>query len=240
MNRERFRFFRVVHHESDLLIGVTPKSFLREMEEVAMEEMVRLRRILLEHGREDTRFFHSLETLAFPETGNIPKEIATMLRCGKKAGTGPMAAVAGLFAEQVGRLLADLFQSGEVFVENGGDLYLQNHSDLISVIHAGNSPLSDKMAFVLPPGEWGVCTSSGTLGHSFSRGKADALTVVSASAPLADAWATALANKVQGPDDIEALLDTVEGIEGIEGCAVIAGERIGVRGKFQLKLLSSE
>jgi ApbE superfamily uncharacterized protein (UPF0280 family) len=240
MNQDRFCFFRAVHHESDLLIGVPPGSYLHEMKEVALKELVRLRLILLEYGRKDPRFLNSLEPLPLHRPGENPDEIITMLKCGKEAGTGPMAAVAGLFAERVGRKLADKYQTGEVVVENGGDLFLRNETDLVSVIHAGSSPLSDKMAFVVPPGEWGICTSSGTLGHSFSKGKADAVTIISNSAPLADAWATALANKVQGPGDIEPLLETVEEIPGIVGCAVIVGDRIGVRGSFQVKLLSSE
>jgi len=240
MNRERFRFFRVVHLESDLLIGVTPGSYTREMQETALEELVRLRRILLEHGRKDPSFLNSLEALTLYPGLEVPEEIITMIECGRETGTGPMAAVAGLFAERVGRRIAKLYQTEELVVENGGDLYLRNKSDLVSAIHAGSSPLSDKMAFVVRPGEWGICTSSGTLGHSFSKGKADALCVISSSAPLADAWATALANRVQGPEDIEEVLEGVEEISGIAGCAVIAGERIGVRGKFQVKLLSSE
>ena len=240
MNQDRFRFFRAVHHESDLLIGVPPRSYLHEMKKVALEELVRLRLILLEHGRKDPRFLNSLEPLPFLQPGENPDEIITMLECGKEAGTGPMAAVAGLFAERVGRRLAEKYHIGEVVVENGGDLFLRNETNLVSVIHAGRSQLSDKMAFVVPPGEWGICTSSGTLGHSFSKGKADAVTIISTSAPLADAWATALANKIQGPGDIEPLLEIVEGIPGIGGCAVIAGDRIGVRGSFQVKLLSSE
>jgi ApbE superfamily uncharacterized protein (UPF0280 family) len=66
------------------------------------------------------------------------------------------------------------------------------------------------------------------------------VTIISRSVPLADAWATALANKVQLPEDIDALLETVEGIPAIMGCAAIAGDRIGVCGMFQVKLLSSE
>lgn len=240
MNRERFRFFRVVHHESDLLIGVTPSSFRQEMEEVVLKELVRLRLILLEQNRKDPRFFSSLDPLEYMGQETIPEEITRMLACGKQAGTGPMAAVAGLFAEGVGSRLLAGFQCTELVVENGGDLFLKNEAELNSVIHAGPSALSDKMAFTLPPGTWGVCTSSGTLGHSFSQGRADAVTVISGSAPLADAWATALANQVQGPGDIEAVLERSGEVPGIDGCAVIAGDRFGVRGLFQLKLLSSE
>jgi len=148
--------------------------------------------------------------------------------------------VAGLFAQEVGRRLVADYGLREVVVENGGDLYLRNDSELLSVIHAGSSSLSDKMAFVLPEGEWGICTSSGTMGHSFSRGKADALTVISSSAPLADAWATAMANQVQSAADIDSVLERVAEIPDILGCAVIIENQVGIRGELEVKLLTSE
>lgn len=83
------------------------------------------------------------------------------------------------------------------------------------------------------------CASkSGTLGHSFSRGMADAVTVIAESAPLADALATALANHVSVPGDVRAVLNRISGIPEILGCAVIVGDLIGVRGQFEVKLLS--
>jgi ApbE superfamily uncharacterized protein (UPF0280 family) len=138
----------------------------------------------------------------------------------------------------VGRKLIESFSLDEVVIENGGDLFLQNVTDLVSVIHAGTSPLSDKMAFVIPPGSWGICTSSGTIGHSLSMGNADAVMVIAGSAPLADAWATSLANQVEGPNHIEPVLDQINEISHILGCAIIVGDRIGIRGDFEVKLLS--
>ena len=91
---------------------------------------------------------------------------------------------------------------------------------------------------MITPGSWGVCTSSGTLGHSFSRGKADAVTVIAKNTPLADSWATALANRISTPQDIEPVLEQVKQIEEISGCAIIVGEQVGIQGKFEVKLLS--
>jgi ApbE superfamily uncharacterized protein (UPF0280 family) len=184
-------------------------------------------------------FKDSLDPLSFPaDIERLPPELSTMYRCGHRTGTGPMSSVAGLFAEGVANLLNKLYNPAEMVVENGGDLYVKCSSNLVSVIHAGNSVLSDKMGLILPPGEWGICTSSGTQGHSFSKGKADAVTVVSDSVPMADAWATALANRVMGPEDIESVMDQVSEIPEILSCVVIAGEKIGIRGRFEVKLLS--
>lgn len=239
MNRERFRFFPATLRESDLWIGVSHTHFHENMRAAAHKEMQRLRHILDRYIQEIPEFSTSLDPLFMPSRSTgIPEEIQIMLECGQLTGTGPMSAVAGLFAEFVGKRLERDFQLEEVVVENGGDLYLRNSSELVSVIHAGKSPLSDKMAFSIPPGARGICTSSGTLGHSLSLGKADAVTVISRSTALADAWATALANQVKNPGDIESVLAKVSELPDIQACAVIAGDQIGVRGEIELKLLT--
>jgi len=247
MNRERFRFFRSVHHESDLLTGVPHNRYDPGMGKVVISELTRLRKILLDYSELDPRFLTSLDPIDLqePAPGSDPGlqaagEIQTMIACGHLTGTGPMASVAGLFAQRVAEKILDSFGEMEVVVENGGDLYLHNLTDLFSVIHAGTSALSDRMGFVVPPGEWGICTSSGTMGHSFSRGRADAVTVVSTSAPLADSWATAIANRVSGENDLEQVLEEVAGIPDIVGCAVIIANRIGIRGDLEVKPLSSQ
>lgn len=243
MNRERFRFFSSVHHESDLMIGVHHEDFVPGLQAIVLKEQIRLRTVIVEHMKLDPLFKTSMDPLPLQALTSsapyiIPEEVLTMLRCAEVTGTGPMSSVAGLFAEQVGKKLMDEFGLQELVVENGGDLFASNTHALLSVIHAGDSPLSDKMAFSIPPGQWGICTSSGTFGHSFSKGKADALTIISRSTPLADAWATSLANQIQAPEDVEMVLDLVSEHPNILGCAVIFGDRIGFRGLFEVKLLS--
>jgi ApbE superfamily uncharacterized protein (UPF0280 family) len=239
MNRERFRFFATTFRESDLWIGVPHSVYHPEMQAVAQKELQRLREILDAYIKAHPEFATSLEALPLPaEPATIPEEIRIMLDCGLQSRTGPMSAVAGLFAEYVGNILVGEYGLEEVVVENGGDLFLKNSSVLNSVIHAGASPLSDKMAFSVPPGIRGICTSSGTMGHSLSFGKADAVTVISHSTPLADAWATSLANRVQRPADLEEVLDLVSELPDIQACAIIAGDQIGLRGEIELKLLT--
>ncbi len=239
MNQDRFRFFSLTLQESDLLIGVPHGQYKPSMEEFSLNEISRIRLILENHLEKNPGFGTSLEALPLPhKDSDTPQEVLTMLSCGLKTQTGPMSAVAGLFAERVGMKLIEEYELDEVVVENGGDLYLKNSTQLISVIHAGTSPLSDKMAFVIPEGEWGICTSSGTMGHSLSFGRADAVTVIGESTALADAWATALANKVKNAEDIELTLDRVHLIPEILGCAIIADGQIGIRGAFEVKLLS--
>ena len=239
MNKERFRFFRTVHHESDLMVGVSHNSYQQDMEHFVKGELIRLRELIEAYSKKDPRFISSLDPIELIPSENA-SEIQTMISCGQKSGTGPMAAVAGMFAQEIGKALLTSFGTTEVVVENGGDLYLRNEKDLVSVIHAGTSQLSKKIGFVVPPGEWGIGTSSGTVGHSFSKGQADAVTVIGPSAPLADSWATAIANHVLSPDDLDRELDAVDGIPEILACAIIVENRIGIRGDLQVKLLSSE
>jgi len=240
MNSDRFRFFSSVHQESDLLVGVSHNSFRDNMEIVCREEQLRLYKLLSAHIAQFPSFASSLNPLPIPEGARLAPELKTMYKHASATGTGPMSSVAGLFAQGAGRVLAGKKKdfSAELIVENGGDLYLKNQEDLVVVIHAGEVALSGKLGLVIPPGEWGICTSSGTLGHSFSKGKADALTIICRDTPLADAWATALANTVEGKEDIRPLLKRVEGINEILACVVIVDGELGILGDFETKLLS--
>jgi ApbE superfamily uncharacterized protein (UPF0280 family) len=85
---------------------------------------------------------------------------------------------------------------------------------------------------------YGICTSSGTLGHSKSFGKADAATVLSYSCPLADASATALGNMVNKPSDINDAIEKGKSIPGILGIVIIKGESIGLWGDLKLVRIS--
>ena len=207
------------------------------MEETARQEQSRLWNLIATAIEEIEDFGASLVPLK-GVIGDQDPEVERMIQCAGRTSTGPMSSVAGIFAERVGNRLAADFGLEEIVVENGGDLYVLNRTDLVTVIHAGDSPLSDKMGLVIPPGSRGICTSSGKLGHSFSQGNADAVTVICDNTALADAWATALCNRVQKPEDIDSVLDQVKEIEEILGICVILDDRVGVRGGFELKLLS--
>lgn len=241
MNSDRFRFFSSVFHESDLMVGVSHHHYDPGMEKICQEEQRRLYGLLSAHRAKYPLFASSLEPFPFPgKKEEKTPELESMYTCALASETGPMSSVAGLFAQQAGRAIGSyaVDLSSEVLVENGGDLYVKNLKDLVVVVHAGDVALSGKLGLVIPPGEWGICTSSGTHGHSFSKGKADALTIVCRDTPLADAWATALANQVGGSEDIPSLLEMVAGIPEILACVVIAGGELGIRGDFETKLLS--
>ena len=166
-----------------------------------------------------------------------PPIVKGMLKAAAAAAVGPMAAVAGAIAEYVGR---DLLDSGlhEVMVENGGDIFLKRNRESVAAIFAGQSPLSKKVGIRVPAALMpvGLCTSSRTVGHSLSLGKADSVTVLAPSALLADAAATRLGNEVKAGDQrsINETLAVGAKIPGILGVVIICGKHMGVWGKIDL------
>ncbi|MFH1092039.1 MAG: UPF0280 family protein [Pseudomonadota bacterium] len=178
-------------------------------------------------------FLTSLKPLE--DVGPAPPPVREMLEAARKAGVGPMAAVAGALAEYVGRGL--LSQSpGGVVVENGGDIFLAAKKETVVGLFAGDSPLSLRLGLAVQPesGPLGVCTSSGTVGHSLSFGRADAATVVARQAALADAAATGLGNRVLRPQDIEPSLHWALEIPGVIGAVVILKDKVGFLGNLTL------
>lgn len=128
--------------------------------------------------------------------------IARMAGAARRASVGPMAAVAGALAWAG---VDAMVEAGAKFgvIDNGGDIALYNLSRPVRVgIHAGTARLSDRLAFVVPPHDviHGICTSSATVGPSISFGVADSVTVFSEDPALADAWATAICNRIRADD----------------------------------------
>ncbi|ACX52530.1 ApbE family lipoprotein [Ammonifex degensii KC4] len=232
LRQEDLTFFEVKVKETDLLLGVRRERFSPSLV-WKVEKLVREQRQLLEeYLRRDPAFATALTPhQVLPDAPPIAWAMAEAARL---VGVGPMAAVAGAFADLVGKYLGRF--SREVVVENGGDIYLKSTRQRTVGIYAGNSPLSSRVALAIPANltPLGICTSSGTVGHSLSFGKADAAVVLASTATLADAAATALGNRVQTPEDIEEALSFIQKIPGVLGAVVIIGKHLGVWGKARL------
>jgi uncharacterized protein len=236
-NPERFSAFTLQYRDTDVWVGVDKSSFRTAMAEKTRDVVTDLWQKLESYALLQSGFFTS--HLPLNLLASAPGEALLMAEAGFRTLTGPMAAVAGLFAWKIGEALREEFKVRELVVENGGDYYLLLEEDLNMTIHAGNSPLSGKIAVVIPAGSTpcGVCTSSGTVGHSFSYGKADAVMVACPSPVLADAWATALANRVKRPDDIPAVLSYSEDYPEIESVVIICEDKVGIRGNFEARMV---
>jgi ApbE superfamily uncharacterized protein (UPF0280 family) len=227
VNDDRLRSFRVAVKETDLLVR-SKKLLEKEARDLVLKYRLPLERYIEDHPE----FLHCL--VPFAKDRFAPPIVRTMIEAGRKAGVGPMAAVAGAIAEYVGKDLLSL--TDEVIVENGGDIFINAASPLIVAVYAGESPLSNKLGIrITCSGDpLGVCTSSGTVGHSLSFGKADAVVVISDSAALADAAATSIGNKVTGKRDVAATIDFGKEIEGVQGIVVVIDDELGVWGKMEL------
>jgi len=169
-----------------------------------------------------------------PVTSDAPTMVRAMIEAAAKAGVGPMASVAGAIAECVGTELLEY--SPEVIVENGGDTFIRSLERRVVGIYTGDSPFSGQLGLQIEPDDTplGICTSSGTIGHSLSLGHADAAIVVSPSAALADAAATAVGNVVHHADDVPRALEVGQQIPGVTGVIVVKDDNIGCWGKVTL------
>jgi uncharacterized protein len=241
MYKESHRFYRYQHQskegwvsfqtryrETDLWIRAQ-----RSLEKEALEAVLNCRHQLEEYIAQHREFLHSLAPL--PDDPFAPPLVRQMLHATRETGVGPMASVAGAIAQSVGLSLKPL--SPSIIVENGGDCYLDLQEDTSVGIFAGpDSPFTGKIAFRFMADRFplGICTSSGTIGHSLSLGKADAVTVVARDAALADAAATALGNLVQNPQDIAKALELAPSIPLIEGALIIVQDKMGIWGSLEL------
>jgi len=219
--------FTVTVKETDLYIRATTN-----LQRKAHRLVLKYRRQLEQYIEQNPDFLTSLKPLPVPQ--HAPHIVKDMIEAGNHAGVGPMAAVAGAIAEYVGQEL--LAFSPEIIVENGGDIFLKILRKRTVGIFAGESPLTGKVGLDISPQDTplGVCTSSGTVGHSLSFGKADAVVVVAASATLADAAATAIGNRVSQPNDINGAIEFGRSLGGLKGTVIIVGSNIGVWGDIKL------
>ena len=219
--------FSVLIKETDLFITAS-----RNAEAAARETVLNLRFKLEHYIDKHPDFLTSLVPL--PEEAYAPEIVQAMLQAATTAGVGPMAAVAGAVAEHTGREI--LKSCDEVIVENGGDIFLKVNRDVTISIYAGTSPLSNRIGIKIDGSDIarGICTSSGTVGPSLSLGTADAVTIISPSATLADAAATAVGNLVKDASDIQKGIDRGKLIKDVSGIIIIKDEHMGVWGNVNL------
>jgi len=219
--------FNIVVKETDLYIRAST-NLRRKAHKLVLKYRDKLEKYIEQHPD----FLTSLKPLSADK--NAPLIIKKMSASAARVGIGPMASVAGAIAEFVGTEL--LAFSPEVIVENGGDIYLKSLRKRLIGIYAGKSPLTGKISLEINGEDTplGICTSSGTVGHSLSYGRADAVIVVAKSATLADAAATATGNLIVQPSDIPNGIEFAKGIEGVKGVIVIKDDKVGLWGEVKI------
>jgi ApbE superfamily uncharacterized protein (UPF0280 family) len=214
---------------------------IRALEDISSEALAlvtKYRESLQKYIQQQPLFMTSLEPVIV--NADAPQIVKSMAEAAEKAGVGPMAAVAGAIAEFVGNELLSF--SPEVIIENGGDIYLKSLKKRTIGIYAGESQLSNHIGLEINGTDTplGICTSSGTVGHSLSFGTADAVVVISKSAILADAVATATCNLIKKQDDIQKGIDFAQRIEGVKGLIIIKNDKMGMWGDINICQLPLE
>ena len=231
----RLESYTVREDETDLAV----KASARLVDETR-ELVHRYRKDLLDYAKDHPRFLTSFRPL---EVDAGAAEIVKLMAASAETyGVGPMAAVAGAIAELVGRDLLNLMSKQqeappEVIIENGGDCFIKTEQPVGVSVYAGpQSPFGDKLRLRVDTcgGPRGVCTSSGTLGHSVSLGKADAVVTLARSAALADAAATAIGNLVQEPEGIRGIIDAEKKRGQLLGLAIVMGKHLGAWGEIEI------
>jgi uncharacterized protein len=212
--------------------------------------IIRQRFLLKNYIRENPDFLTSFEPVIVGEedygligqnsksdSENTPLIVKLMARAGRKAEVGPMAAVAGTISQlSMGYMIED--GAKYVIVDNGGDVALKTDQDVVVGLYAGESSLSGELGFKVKYRKtpMGICTSSGTVGHSISFGRSDSVTVFADEASIADALATSIANSALGekdPDAVQNSLDRADDFrELMRGVLVVVGESAGTLGKI--------
>jgi uncharacterized protein len=224
--------FRVEVGESDLWI-LTNQDIRSEVQ----KWLKMYRQQLKEYIYQNPEFAVTLQP--YPNDPQAPELVSWMIDASTRAGVGPMASVAGVMAGMIGRQFKN--QCLELIIENGGDIYLNTVTERIISIYAGDSAFSMKTGIVISPqpNGLGVCTSAGTVGPSLSFGKADAAVIISPDVGLADAVATAVANRIQTTRDLTNAVNFGSTISGITGVVAIKQDKMAAWGEVKLVPLSN-
>jgi ApbE superfamily uncharacterized protein (UPF0280 family) len=219
---------RLAEKETDLQI-LTDKPVDGDF----LKERIHLYRCQIEdYISKDKRFLTALKPVEVEL--NAAPIVREMAQAAKKANVGPMASVAGAIAQFIGR---DLLRRGyrEVIIENGGDIFLKSRNIRIIRIYTGKKKLYKNLSLKIKPKDTplGICTSSGTIGHSLSFGRADAAVILSKRASLADAVATATANRVKSSKDLDKVAGFTKSIKGVLGAVIIIKSKLICWGKLE-------
>jgi ApbE superfamily uncharacterized protein (UPF0280 family) len=227
--------FQVVVAQTDLFVVAGADSSQAMARDVA-DYISSLRAALSTYLLLYPEFQHSLTPVAAgPGAPDIARDMA---EAAARFGVGPMAAVAGAFAQAV----ADRFvtASPELLVENGGDVYLHGCRErLVALLARPVEGARLALRFEAASLPAAVCASSATVGPSLSLGRADMVTVVADRGAVADAAATALANLLVTAEDLEGVLAAAQGMArlGVRGAFVQLGDLVGLVGGLDLVAL---
>ena len=173
-------------------------------------------------------FRHSL--VPVPLSCSVPPSeiVRRMADASAIAGVGPFAAVAGTIAQMAAESLVD--RSPDLIIENGGDIFMYSRRDrVVGLLPDPESGVLIGLNVAASACPLALCASSATIGHS-------------PDGALADALATALCNRLQGPGDVKAVVDYARRFvkHGLTGIFAQCGGAIGVWGDMELTAVEQD
>jgi uncharacterized protein len=218
--------------ESDLLILFDSRGDKSAVHQTAKQALKRIRRTIKQYIQHDPRFSHTLSPIEVD--AEAPPIIQQMAAAGQVWNVGPMAAVAGVVAEYVARRVQPYVNT--VLVENGGDIFAISPSPVRFALYAGeDSPFGGALTFETPASTGvAICTSSGRIGPSLSMGRADAVAAIHPNGAMADAAATATANRIQTHADVGPVVEMEQSKHRLRSLIACMGDKLAIWGDISL------
>ncbi len=219
--------WRILYKYSDILVN-SDKDISLNIERL----IKKIYRILGSHIRENPSFQRSLS----PVKSKSWYHPVIKKMCDKSVvfNVGPMAAVAGAVCDYLASGLKNSCRY--LIIENGGDIYIKSNKDIVVGVYLKNKNFADKIYFKVKTEYMpcGLCSSSGSFGHSLSMGKSDLVSVLAESTISADSAATSVANRINSTRDIPEVINHYKTIKDIKGILIIKDKKLGVWGKIEL------
>lgn len=202
----------------------------RDLIQTAVESIRTTRAHIERQIRVDPFFLTTMEP--YEPGPSCPHTITRMCDASASAGVGPMATVAGVIAQEaLEAMVAKGCSHG--WVDNGGDIALiLDEPATLEVFSDPDSKTAHALEIEPTDGILGVCTSSGTLGHSISFGNADVALAIADDAVLADALATAIGNEVTDIASLGKCFDRFKNVDGFRAGLAMIGGSVSMHGKL--------
>lgn len=234
LNNSKLKTFFVKYKQTDICVSVDNNSYFVNLPDIAFSYLKLFYSELEKYILDDPKFNITFKPYIKPQA-NVPI-IKEMMKASCRANVGPMASVAGAIAQYIGKALLEKYSINEIYIENGGDVFISSPKNVNTIFYTGNNSKFPqiKLQIESPGSSFGVCSSSGKFGHSFSFGKADAVMVVCKNTCLSDALATYFCNKIRSEEDIQKVLGLSSQYEEILGVACVYGNKLGLRGNLKI------
>jgi len=221
--------------ESDItLISESKEAIL-----IAKKEFFKHREILEKYINIHKQF---LTTFSPIKTESDEKIINIMAEGAQICDVGPMATVAGAFADLMLEAMKNKSESNPIpaeiaLVENGGEIAIDSKESMKIALYAGYNRLNLNIGFLIEKNDCpiGIASSSAKIGPAVSLGLSDVTTIFAKNATIADGAATKIGNLVKGDGvekSIRDALDYIHTIEGVKGALICRDNKVGYSGKI--------